>query len=539
MDSPLSRISSFLNDLPRNRGSFDGVLIVRLIVAALLLAVALIVDLLPVFKVILLILAAIVAGYDVILDLVDAVSDGKYFAAPVLLMLITVLSFAIGYGWEGVLLLIIYQTGSVLVELLSKKMKRTALDLLNRKDADLAEKASVLIEDEHAGDTKLQKEIGSAVSTVLTVLMALAILFAICMPIFTDLSVRESVHRALIVLSITMPFSVLASLPLAGIIGMSYATHFGVLFNNARVIEKLQQVKTAVIDKNGIFADEEPHFLGVHSDILDDKTLLEFVAHAVYYSDQPFAKAILSSVDIDFRLDLISDFHDIPGGGLDVKIGGAEVTLAKRDLLAARGEAVPYEGKDDGSVYYLMVSGKYIGKVLLSDNLNKGSERLIPELKAVGINKCILLTEDSREEGERLGVKLNADEVFSEFSDETKLQYLESLDRKQTMYVYANSLQAHSNASIDVRVNRKGKYSDALIMPESLQEFPLAVKLSQRVNQIAVENAVFAVAIKAIVLFLALTGNCTVWFAIFLDYIAALATLLNTIRVTKEPLIKK
>ena len=199
---------------------------------------------------------------------------------------------------------------------------------------------------------------------------------------------------------------------------------------------------------------------------------------------------------------------------------------------------MPYEGKDDSSVYYLMVSGKYIGKVLLSENLNKESENLLTNLKNVGIGKCILLTEDGKEESESLGLKLNADEVYSEFSDETKLRYLESLDSKGTVYVYANSLQAHSNASLDIRVNRKGKYSDALIMPESLNDLPFAFTISRRVNQIAEENAIFAVGIKALVLFLGLTGNCTVWFAVFLDFVAAMATILNTIRVTKEPLIK-
>ena len=538
MDSAFNRINKFLDELPRNKGSFDGILIIRLLVAAVLLAVALIVEMQPVFKVILLILSAIVAGYDIILDLVDAVMDGDYFAAPVFLVVIALLSFMIGYGWEGSLLLILYQLGIVLVELMNKRMKRAAQEILNRKDAELAERASVLMEDEHAGETRMEKEIGKAVRLVLTVLSVFAILFAIGMPIFTDLSVKESVHRALIVLTITMPLSVVASIPLAGIIGMGYATHFGVLFNNARVIEKLRQVKTAVIDKNGVFADDKPEFLGVKSDVLDEKTFMEFVAHAVYYSDQPFAKAILNAVDYDFRLDLISDFHDIPGAGLDVKIGGTDVTLARRELLADRGEAVPYEGKDDSSVYYLMVSGKYIGKVLLSENMNARSEGLLTGLKTVGIKKCILLTEDGKEDSERLGVKLNADEVFSEFSEETKLRYLESLDGKDTLYVYANSLQAHSNASLDIRVNRKGKYSDALIMPESLSDLPFAVMISQRVYQIAEENAIFAVGVKALLLFLGLTGNCTVWFAIFLDFIAALATMLNAIRVTKEPLMK-
>ena len=409
--------------------------------------------------------------------------------------------------------------------------------MLSRSDPDLRDRASLIIGDEKAGETDLQNEISSAASTVLKCLVLLAVAFAVIMPIATSLSVRESIRRAMIILAISLPVSVLASLPLVGIVGIGFATRFGVLFNHARVLEKLRLVKTAVIDKNGIFADSQPEFIGVKTDVLDTETFMEFVAHAVYYSDQSFAKAILASQDREYRLDLISDFKEIPGSGVDVKIGGADVTLAKRELLTERGEAVPYEGKEDNSVYYLMVAGKYIGKVLMSDHRNQQNTRLISDLKKAGVEHCILLTEDSKDEGEQLGMSLNADEVYSEFTDETKLQYLESLERQDTMYLYANSLQAHSNAAIDVRVSKKGKYADALVNPTKLELFPETFGLSRRVREICLENVLFSFVVKAVLLFLALTGNCTVWFAIFLDFVAAIATILNAIRVTKNPLI--
>ena len=538
MDSPFSQINSYMQKLPRSSGKPDGLLIGRLVVAALLLAAVQFMDLLPGLKIVLMLLSVLVAGYDVLLDLVDAVLNRDFLSAPAIMVLITVLSFLISTGIEGAVCMILYQLGLGLVNYTLDKTRRSALDMLSRSDPDLRDRASIVIEDEQAGETELQKEISAAANKVLKCLILLALAFAIIMPIATGLTVRESLRRAMIILAVSLPVSVLASLPMAGVVGISFATRFGVLFNNARVLEKLRQVKTAVIDKNGIFADSQPEFLGVKTSILDSETFMEFVSHAVYYSDQAFAKAILGTQDREYRLDLISDFKDIPGSGVDVKIGGADVTLAKRELLTERGEAVPYEGKEDNSVYYLMVAGKYIGKVLMSDHLNQKNTRLIPDLKKSGVEHCILLTEDSKEEGEQLGMSLNADEVYSEFTDETKLQYLESLERQDTMYLYANSLQAHSNAAVDIRVNKKGKYADALVDPDKLGLFPETIRLSQRVQEICAENVFFAFIVKAILLFLALTGNCTVWFAIFLDFAAAVATVLNTIRVTKDPLIK-
>lgn len=537
MESPFSQIKSYMQKLPRSSGKMDAILIARLIVAALLLAAVKFMDLLPGLKIVLLLLSVLIAGYDVVLDLVDAVLNHDYFSAPAVMVLIAVLSFLISTGFEGAVCMILYQAGLILVNYAIDRTKGSALEMLSRSDPDLRDRASIIIDDEQAGETELQKEISSAASMVLKCLMVLAVVFAVLMPIVSGLSVRESIRRAMIILAISLPVSVLAALPLAGIVGISFATRLGVLFNHARVLEKLRQVKTAVIDKNGIFADSQPEFLGVKTDILDNNTFMEFVAHAVYYSDQAFAKAILATQDREYRLDLISDFKDIPGFGVDVKIGGNDVTLAKRELLTERGEAIPYEGKSDNSVYYLMVAGKYIGKVLMSDNLNKQNTSLIADLKKAGVEHCILLTEDSKEEGEQLGMSLNADEVYSEFTDETKLQYLESLERKDTLYLYANSLQAHSNAAVDVRVSKKGKYADALVSPTRLELFPETIRVSKRVREITVENVIAAFIVKAILLFLALTGNCAVWFAIFIDFVAAIATILNSIRVTKEPLI--
>ena len=537
MDSPFSQINSYMQKLPRSNGKLDGILIGRLVVAALLLAAVQFLNLLPGLKIVFTLLAVLIAGYDILLDLVDAVLNHDFFSAPAVMIMIAVLSFLISTGLEGAVSMILYQLGLVLVSYTSGKTRRSALDMLSRSDPDFRDRAALVIEDEQAGETDLQKEISAASSTVLKCLVLLAIVFAVVMPIATSLSVRESIRRAMIILAISLPVSVLASLPLAGVVGIGFATRFGVLFTHARVLEKLRLVKTAVIDKNGVFADNHPEFIGVKTDVLDSETFMEFVSHAVYYSDQAFAKAILASQDREYRLDLISDFKDIPGSGVDVKIGGADVTLAKRELLTERGEAVPYEGKEDNSVYYLMVAGKYIGKVLMSEHLNKQNTNLISDLKNAGVSHCILLTEDSRDESEQLGTSLNADEVYAEFTDETKLQYLESLDRQGTMYFYANSLQAHSNAAVDVRVSKKGKYADALVNPGKLELFPETIKLSHRVREICVENVLSAFIVKAILLFLALTGNCTVWFAIFLDFAAAIATILNTIRVTKEPLI--
>ena len=70
-----------------------------------------------------------------------------------------------------------------------------------------------------------------------------------------------------------------------------------------------------------------------------------------------------------------------------------------------------------------------------------------------------------------------------------------------------------------------------------IANLPMALRLCTRVREVAAENAIFAFVIKAILIFLSLTGYCNIWFAIFIDMVAALATILNSIRVTSPSLI--
>ena len=48
-------------------------------------------------------------------------------------------------------------------------------------------------------------------------------------------------------------------------------------------------------------------------------------------------------------------------------------------------------------------------------------------------------------------------------------------------------------------------------------------------------NTLFAFGVKAFLIFLSILGYCTFWFAILMDMVAAVATILNTIRVTIPP----
>ena len=512
-------------------------LVIRLVIACVIFAVSLILSMPEFVRILLLVLTAVLAGYDIILDAVRAVESGSYVDTPVIVVLTSVIAFFIGFGIEGAALVLLYQIGMLLLNYAREHTKKAALDLLQDQDEALVSHMRELVSDDEKTYMPIQKVMGDSAGLVLKLAMVLAVVYAIVMPIVTSMSFIVSIHRALIILLVAAPFSVVTSIPIAGVVGLCQNARHGIVYNNAYSMEAMADVTAAVFDKSGIFTEECPRIIAIHSDVLDYDTFLNFVAHAVYYSEQPIANAISAVFDHDYKLDVIKDFRDIPGCGVELSIDGIGVLFATRELLEERGVAIPDSPNEVGTAYYMVVSGRPMGKVVISSDVNQNLEDLIPELKSVGVSRCVLLSEDSKEAGQQFAEMMNFSESYAQCDTEKKLRIISEITRKTkgaVLFVYANGIETHSDAAVDIRVSNRAKYADAVTLPDAVDNLPISMRISKRVREICIENSLFAFVVKAILIFLSIIGYCNLWFAIFIDFAAAVATVLNTIRVTSE-----
>ena len=512
-------------------------LVIRLVIACVIFAVSLILSMPEFVRILLLVLTAVLAGYDIILDAVRAVESGDYVDTPVIVVLTSVIAFFIGFGIEGAALVLLYQIGMLLLNYAREHTKKAALDLLQGQDEALVSHMRELVSDDEKTYMPIQKVMGDSAGLVLKLAMVLAVIYAIVMPIVTSMSFIVSIHRALIILLVAAPFSVVTSIPIAGAVGLCQNARHGIVYNNAYSMEAMADVTAAVFDKSGIFTEECPRIIAIHSDVLDYDTFLNFVAHAVYYSEQPIANAISAVFDHDYKLDVIKDFREIPGCGVELSIDGIGVLFATRELLEERGVAIPDSPNEVGTAYYMVVSGRPMGKVVISSDINQNLEGLIPELKSVGVSRCVLLSEDSKEAGQQFAEMMNFSESYAQCDTEKKLRIISEITRKTkgaVLFVYANGIETHSDAAVDIRVSNRAKYADAVTLPDAVGNLPVSMRISKRVREICIENSLFAFVVKAILIFLSIIGYCNLWFAIFIDFAAAVATVLNTIRVTSE-----
>ena len=518
----------------------NTIIVIRLVVASVIFAVSLILDMPEFLSIILLVLSALAAGYDIVLKAMNSIEEGDYFSVPVVVVFIALLSYFIGFAIEGAALVLLYQIGLMLINYAQEHTKKSALDLLGYQDESVRAKMAALLDDKEASSMSIEAVMKSSAGSVLKLAMVFSVVYAIALPLFTNYTYIVSIHRALTIILIATPMSVVVSIPLAAMVGMCYSAQQGVTIEKATSIEALADSTVAIFDKGGIFADECPRIIAMYSDILDSGTFMNFVAHSVYYSDQPIAKAIAAAFDQDYRLDVIGNFRDIPGYGMELSIDGIPVSFGTRELYSSREVELPDDSAAIGQTYYMVVANKYVGKVVISSEVNEETENLIPEMKAVGINRCILLTEDNKEVGQQFAELMNFNEMYAQCDTEKKLSIISEIVRREkgaVLFIYSSGVEAHSEAAVDIRVGNRGKFADVIVSPAYINNLPFAKQVAVRVKEIAIENALFAFIIKALLVFLSIVGYCNLWFAIFIDMVAAVATILNTIRVTNESLL--
>ena len=197
------------------------------------------------------------------------------------------------------------------------------------------------------------------------------------------------------------------------------------------------------------------------------------------------------------------------------------------------------------TVVYVAVDGIFMGSIIVSDELKKDSKDTINELKAIGVNKTIMLTGDNKNVGTKVAKELAIDEVYSELLPDEKVKKIELLEKQKPskgklIFVGDGINDAPVIARADIGVAMGGLGSDAAIeaadvvlMTDEPIKLISAIKIAKRTNCIVWQNIVFALGVKAVVLVLGVGGIATMWEAVFADVGVALIAVFNAMRAMK------
>ena len=153
-----------------------------------------------------------------------------------------------------------------------------------------------------------------------------------------------------------------------------------------------------------------------------------------------------------------------------------------------------------------------------------------------------MLTGDTEHSAKAVAEATGVETVYASLLPEDKLDKLVET-RKQygaVMFVGDGINDAPVLAGADVGA-AMGSGADAAIeaadvvfMTSSVDAIPESLKLSKETCKIAMQNVVFALGVKGIVMILGLLGFANMWMAVFADTGVAMLCVLNSIRILRR-----
>ncbi|MVO98211.1 heavy metal translocating P-type ATPase [Paenibacillus lutrae] len=373
-----------------------------------------------------------------------------------------------------------------------------------------------------------------------------AALLAVLPPLLlSGATFTDWVYRALVFLVISCPCALVVSIPLGFFGGIGASSKNGILVKGSNYLEALNDVKYVVFDKTGTLTKGAFKVTGIYPQKRgNEQELLRQAAFAEMHSTHPIAESIREAYGQQLNEELLSDYNEISGHGIQVMFEGKQVLAGNAKLMQR--ENVDFAAPSElGTVVHIAIDKQYAGYLVIADEIKEDSAKAIRLLKNLGVKKIVMLTGDIKAVGEAVGKKLDVDEVRSELLPQQKVEELEKIDRQKSsrekiVFVGDGINDTPVLARADVGVAMGGLGSDAaieaadiVIMTDEPSKLASAIYIAKRTRRIVWQNIFFALLVKAIFLLLGAFGIATMWEAVFSDVGVTLLAVLNAMRVLK------
>ncbi|WP_346885887.1 heavy metal translocating P-type ATPase [Clostridium sp. UBA4395] len=373
-----------------------------------------------------------------------------------------------------------------------------------------------------------------------------ALALAVLPPLFiSGATFSEWIYRALAFLVVSCPCALVVSIPLGFFGGIGGASKNGILVKGGNYLEALNNVEVVVFDKTGtltkgVFKVTE---IQPQGNVSRDE-LITYAAFAESFSNHPIATSIVKAYSKEIDNESIENYEEISGHGVKATVLGKEVLAGNYKLMNK--ENISYSQVETiGTVVHVAVNKEYAGYIVISDEVKEDSAKAIKALKEIGVRKTVMLTGDNKVVGTKVAKQLGLDEVYSELLPDQKVEKVEALDKEKSskgklIFVGDGINDAPVLARADIGIAMGGVGSDAaieaadvVIMTDEPSKIASAIKIAKKTRAIVMQNIVFALGIKAIILVLVALGLGTMWEAVFGDVGVTLIAVLNSMRAMK------
>ncbi|MFP6849954.1 MAG: heavy metal translocating P-type ATPase [Pseudomonas sp.] len=380
-------------------------------------------------------------------------------------------------------------------------------------------------------------------------LLSLAV--AILPPLLLAEPWYDWIYRALVLLVVACPCALVISTPVTIVSGLAAAARKGILIKGGVYLESGSKLGFLALDKTGTITHGKP----VQTDYLP---LVEQNAAAHHSqaaslagrSDHPVSQAIAKqAAEQGLPTQAVEGFSALPGRGVQGTIDGATFYLGNHrlveelglcsDELESRLEGLERQGK---SVVVLCDAERPLTLFAVADTVKASSSEAIEQLHALGV-KTSMLTGDNPHTAAAIAQQVGIDEARGNLLPVDKLQAIEALQARGFVVGMVgdgiNDAPALAKAEIGFAMAAAGtdtaiETADVALMDDDLRKIPAFIRLSQQTSAILKQNIILALGIKALFLIITLTGEATMWMAVFADMGVSLLVVFNGLRLLKK-----
>ncbi len=376
-------------------------------------------------------------------------------------------------------------------------------------------------------------------------------LLAIAIPLlFLDWDFQTTLYRAMALMVVASPCALVISIPATVLSAMANGARNGVLFKGGMHLEAASTIKVVTLDKTGTLTTGQPGVtvvkaLNGHS----EDEVLAIAAAVENLSEHPLAQAVVRGAkDRGIAIAEASEFRALTGVGAEAQVNGRKFQVGRPVMYGAEIVAAASTLESDGRTVIAVGDEQPWGLIGLEDTVRPQSKEAIRRLKAVGVERIVLLTGDNHYVAERLAAQLGVDEVHAELLPQDKARIISELQATVGPVAMIgdgiNDAPALTTARLGIAMGVAGtdvalQSADVLLMSDDLLKVAEALQLGKRARRVIIQNITFAFGVIVTLVISALFGNIALPLGVVGHEGSTLLVVANGLRLLRRTRVPK
>lgn len=378
------------------------------------------------------------------------------------------------------------------------------------------------------------------------IVCAVALGIMLIPPLFMGGEWKEWIYRGLSALVVSCPCALVISIPLSFFGGIGACSKEGILVKGGNHLEALAKVDTGVFDKTGTITSGKFEFVSCechncHCSDNSHRELLKIIAACERYSTHPIAKSI--SVAFGHYSDdcQVTDAKNFAGKGVSAVVDGVKYYVGNEKLMREIGIDFE-ETKLIGTAVYCASETEFKGDIVFADIIKQDSKDALAQMKALGVEKTVMLTGDKEEIAKDVAAKAGVDTVYAKLLPADKVEKVKELQADGANVLYTgdgiNDAPVIAQADLGVAMGGVGsdvaiEAADMVIMGDSLSKLAVGRRIAKKTLLLVKENIIFSLAVKILIIIgcaIGIFDENAMWLAVFGDVGVCLIAIANSMR---------